>query len=710
MCCGGERHAEQCRQRCWLWGDARLTASSAGGARIYYAASRTGEPLRAFENVMISSFSGSRVFVARGFFATEWLAERAGAPALLEYYRLVASSPNWQRSFEEAFGLGVDAFYEAVEPYIDEIAPPLPHLAEDGDGPVLVLLGAISPAEADAVRADFREAQEFFGERLRAGPARYTVYVAADDESASGTHQRVFGKLSQGFCFRSSLASALMITLDCGESLAERLGTYHFRIVESQFLATVGSPRWLTGAFEEYARHVYRAAAGPESLSTLRRELAHRARFTTEPLRREETASSDEEPPRWATDALRYFAGEWLVHRSGETAIFEYYRRRSLPDEPWEATFEAIFGIAVDDFLEEFEAYRAVFAPPPPSSAPPPTPRPTSPPAATTAPTLLYDTLDATGAVATAGSYAFLSDPGDTATVITTYEGLRDGTARGLLIHTSDARGASQADLFAAVDVGDLFEWRESDGCWVRYEVTDVKPDPAGAIPRTLLGVEWFGYSGTGCSGALPTRTSVEFTASPADIPFRDIGAPVRWGSWLLLPRTWSGAVEPPERAPPDETPGQADIRPATADVDTTDLATAETHPLWRTPTLPAPSLFVSAAWGSEPCGGAGTGSYCSSWRSDGTPVGIYAFRHAFTPRHWDIVGTADGWTYEARALEGHQAVVLHSAAGTGEMRVRIWDESRQTEYEVIMYVEPPGTTLDTVIGIALSLVGAAAP
>ena len=100
-------------------------AEAAGRVRegFSYAASRTGEPLRAFENVMISSFSGSRAFVARGFFATEWLAERAGAPALLEYYRLVASSPNWQRSFEEAFGLGVDAFYEAVEPYIDEIAP-----------------------------------------------------------------------------------------------------------------------------------------------------------------------------------------------------------------------------------------------------------------------------------------------------------------------------------------------------------------------------------------------------------------------------------------------------------------------------------------------------------------------------------------------------------------------------------------------------------
>ena len=54
-------------------------------------------------------------------------------------------------------------------------------------------------------------------------------------------------------------------------------------------------------------------------------------------------------------------------------------------------------------------------------------------PGATT--TFRYDTYDTTGAVSTPGSYAFLSDLDDTSTVVTTYEGLRDGTTTALLIH-----------------------------------------------------------------------------------------------------------------------------------------------------------------------------------------------------------------------------------------------------------------------------------
>ena len=246
----------------------------------------------------------------------------------------------------------------------------------------------------------------------------------------------------------------------------------------------------------------------PESLHTLRNELAHRAHFTTEPLASEEDAPAGEAPPRWATDALRYFAVEWLVYRRGEAAILEYHRRRSASDEPWEATFEAIFGIAVDDYYEEFEDYRAAFAPPA-SPDPEPTPQPAAPPAAPAAPQVLrYDALDATGAVATAGSYAFLADPRDPATVVTTYEGLRAGTARGLLIHTSDADGTSRAALYAAVEVGDLFEWRESDDCFVRYRVTEVHDDPGGETARALFGVEWMTYAFTGCSGDIATSAA----------------------------------------------------------------------------------------------------------------------------------------------------------------------------------------------------------
>ena len=55
--------------------------------------------------------------------------------------------------------------------------------------------------------------------------------------------------------------------------------------------------------------------------------------------------------------------------------------------------------------------------------------------------TLRYDTLDTTGAVGTAGSYAFLEDPDDPSTAVTTYEGLRDGGQADLDWPTPYAKG-----------------------------------------------------------------------------------------------------------------------------------------------------------------------------------------------------------------------------------------------------------------------------
>ena len=39
------------------------------------------------------------------------------------------------------------------------------------------------------------------------------------------------------------------------------------------------------------------------------------------------------------------------------------------------------------------------------------------------------------------------------------------------------ATGPHEADTYAAVAVGDLFEWHEANDCFVRYEVTEVKAD-----------------------------------------------------------------------------------------------------------------------------------------------------------------------------------------------------------------------------------------
>ena len=149
-------------------------------------------------------------------------------------------------------------------------------------------------------------------------------------------------------------------------------------------------------------------------------------------------------------------------------------------------------------------------ATPSPSPTPVPataTPSPT--PVAPGATTFRYDTYDTTGAVSTPGSYAFLADPDDTSTAVTTYEALRDGTTTALLIHTSDADGASRADVYDAVEPGDLFEWHKADDCFVRYTVTEVKdptgPSPASSSPCEALDVAWHDAF-TGCSGTISRR------------------------------------------------------------------------------------------------------------------------------------------------------------------------------------------------------------
>ena len=102
------------------------------------------------------------------------------------------------------------------------------------------------------------------------------------------------------------------------------------------------------------------------------------------------------------------------------------------------------------------------------------------------APTLRYDTLGTTGAVTAAGSYAFLEDPDDTSTAVTTYEGFRDGSTTALLVHKADAYGASQAALYDAVTPGDLFEWRQAADCFVRYQVTGVICPKGRPLPGPL--------------------------------------------------------------------------------------------------------------------------------------------------------------------------------------------------------------------------------
>ena len=163
--------------------------------------------------------------------------------------------------------------------------------------------------------------------------------------------------------------------------------------------------------------------------------------------------------------------------------------------------------------------------------------------------TLSYGAPTTTGSVTDDGDYAFLTDPDDLTSTVSTYEGLRtglrDGTTIGLVLHQDDRAGASQAAFYAQVQANDVVEWREADGCWMRYVVREVHPDPAGDPPRKLLTIQIYShpYPNTGCTGALRTSGSRTFTWTPAWFEPGTLPGPVWHAGNIYVPEGWSGTL-----------------------------------------------------------------------------------------------------------------------------------------------------------------------
>ena len=239
--------------------------------------------------------------------------------------------------------------------------------------------------------------------------------------------------------------------------------------------------------------------------------------------------------------------------------------------------------------------------------------------------TLSYGAPVTMGSVTDVGDYAFLTDPDDLTTLVTTYEGLRDGSTTGLVIHKNDSAGTSQADLLNLVEAGDLFEWRQASDCFVRYTVTEVKDDPAGdnLPPRKLLAVAWMTYAFTGCSGALsPTATaSLQWGPLP-DLGGSSLTAPILHGPFQIVPDGWTGERVPWEQHDPPSYNRDNERY-------TTDPAVARTYPYWREPALPNHWVLWSAATDPEdlpmataPPGGRPPGTDPGFWRSSGASCG----------------------------------------------------------------------------------------
>ena len=259
---------------------------------------------------------------------------------------------------------------------------------------------------------------------------------------------------------------------------------------------------------------------------------------------------------------------------------------------------------------------------------------------------LRYTTYDTTGQAATPGSYAFLDAAGD---VVTTYEGLRDRTTTGVRIHTSDADGASQVGVYGGIAVGDIFEWREAADCFVRYEVTEVKADPASTAPRKEFAIKWHAYAFTGCTGTVAADAAVNVTWSP-ELNFLSTPTttPVRYGPYQIVPWGWAGTVEEATTVTAPASPASgasgSSVGPTWPSEDPTEV---RRHPLWNEPTLQAGwwlSSIYADDWGIEADYRDGSGYLAARiWiaRPDWRPLDV-------TPeRAWKVA--------EVRTIDGHR-------------------------------------------------------
>jgi hypothetical protein len=293
--------------------------------------------------------------------AADRLVQRAGERALFEYYRLLPVSGSWQEAFEGAFGIGVEEFYEAFEEYRSELAPPLPHLIDDSDEPVLVLLGEIPPGTTAEIRADFQSLLAFFRDRFGGGPADYTAYVVADHGSVLDLPQ--FEPLNGNTCVGWLPDVGLLWVLSCPARLPDLLAGAHFDAVARRLslVPTGPAPSWLLLGGQVYAAAVnraHRSGAEAAELSWFRGTQVNRAAQTAEPLGGFESTTQTAGAPHRVVTALSFLAADWLAQRAGEPALFDYYRLLPSSDS-WREAFEGAFGMTVDGFYAAFAAYRA---------------------------------------------------------------------------------------------------------------------------------------------------------------------------------------------------------------------------------------------------------------------------------------------------------------------------------------------------------------
>ena len=290
-----------------------------------------------------------------GFLAVEWLASRAGDPAIFEYHRLLRSSETWEEAFATAFGITVEDFYAEFEVYRAEVAPPFPHVVGNQRGPAVAFVGDVPEETQVAILADLAVVRAYMTERFGAEPAEFTLYVGPDTASILAEVPQ-FNRSS--ICHPPGAGGLGAMALDqCG-----RYPRHDIYYIQALIPDWDIPPRWLAHGAEEYLRTAYGREIKGENLDSRVEWLRDLASRSTRPLKSLETPQGVADAGYSTTRALGYLAVELLVRRAGEAALLDFYEKMPT-HENWGQLFRTTFHITVTVFYESFEGYRTRISP-----------------------------------------------------------------------------------------------------------------------------------------------------------------------------------------------------------------------------------------------------------------------------------------------------------------------------------------------------------
>ncbi len=375
------------------WGPVWLSEGSAEYAQHMWALERgvaSRQPKFAVEQVIktpdeLHTFDPRDRYLpyALGFLAAEWLANHAGEESLVEYYRLGTSYERWEDAFKVAFGIEIDDFYREFAVHRQTVAPTLPHLIDDHVEPIVVALSDAAVPAAAAIEAEIARLSGFYSERFGGVQVDYSVYVV-DAAAFPSTFTRAFGTDQ---CVPWFTNDVMVFVFDCPDTwlyptYEAYVGDFYTSLfLNQQHLHKIlfalapafslphdarGScqwgPLWICVGVERYATHIYEIAAGRATSDDVRATRLSLARGTTLPLSSFEDSRTVNEKNTAinaaSESALFSLAAEWLAAHAGDRAILEYFRLLP-PLDTVDAAFEQAFGLTLDDFYEQFEAFRA---------------------------------------------------------------------------------------------------------------------------------------------------------------------------------------------------------------------------------------------------------------------------------------------------------------------------------------------------------------